>query len=53
MSTAQLMVPVLPLLQYVPAPAEQNGSTTQVHAALGAAPVQAWWAAQVTAPVVG
>ena len=40
-STAQLMVPVLPLLQYVPAPAAQNGSTTQVHAALGAAPVQA------------
>ena len=52
-STAQLMVPVLPLLQYVPTPAEQNGSTTHVQAAAGAVPVQAWRAAQLTAPVLG
>ena len=49
-STEQVMVPVLPELQYVPAPAEQTGSTRQVHAADGAAPVQPWLVAQATAP---
>ena len=41
-STVQAMVPVLVELHAVPTPAEQKGSTTQVQAAAGAAPVQAW-----------